>query len=172
MPSRTPPSFVTVFASFLLCIPVGFSTAPANAQSSGNSSASQQGSSSEGVPQREKAPSLIDPAGPTISLISSEPVFVMAAALNACGYDDGIEESAAIRKRVRLFLPIISANTESQDEGYVFREWREAVSRSYSILRRRFIIPVLVDVTHQDPGEYQQVPDEFRRFNCTYSEVM
>jgi len=112
MPSRTPPSFVTVFASFLLCIPVGFSTAPANAQSSGNSSASQQGSSSEGVPQREKAPSLIDPAGPTISLISSEPVFVMAAALNACGYDDGIEESAAIRKRVREEINAALAKSE------------------------------------------------------------
>jgi len=112
MPSRTPPSFVTVFATFLLCIPVGFSAAPANAQSSGNSSASQQGSSSEGVPQREKAPSLIDPAGPTISLISSEPVFVMAAALNACGYDDGIEESAAIRKRVREEINAALAKSE------------------------------------------------------------
>jgi len=112
MPFRTPPSFVTVFASFLLCIPVGFSAAPANAQSSGNSSASQQGSSSEGVPQREKAPSLIDPAGPTISLISSEPVFVMAAALNACGYDDGIEESAAIRKRVREEINAALAKSE------------------------------------------------------------
>ena len=50
---------------------------------------------------REKAPSLVDPAGPTISLVSAEPVFLMAAALNACGYDDGLQESAPIRKRVR-----------------------------------------------------------------------
>ncbi len=50
---------------------------------------------------REKAPSLIDPAGPTISLIRSEPVFIMAAALNACGYDEGLDESAPIRKHVR-----------------------------------------------------------------------
>jgi tetratricopeptide (TPR) repeat protein len=50
---------------------------------------------------REKTPSLIDPAGPTISLIPSEPVFVMAAALNACGYDEGLEQSAPIRKHVR-----------------------------------------------------------------------
>ena len=33
----------------------------------------------------------------------------------------------AIRKTVRLFVPIISANTEREEEGYVFREWREAV---------------------------------------------
>ena len=51
--------------------------------------------------QQEKAPSLVDPAGPTISLISSEPVFVMAAALNACGYDEGLAESAPVRQRVR-----------------------------------------------------------------------
>ena len=52
------------------------------------------------MPQ-EKAPTLVDPAGPTVSLISSEPVFVMAAALNACGYDEGLDESAPVRRRVR-----------------------------------------------------------------------
>jgi predicted negative regulator of RcsB-dependent stress response len=73
---------------------------PAKAQSSsGNSPATRQSSSSQGV--QEKAPSLVDPAGPTVSLVSLEPVFVMAAALNACGYDEGLEESAPIRKRVR-----------------------------------------------------------------------
>jgi tetratricopeptide (TPR) repeat protein len=52
--------------------------------------------------QREKSPSfLLDPAGPTISLISSEPVFFMASALNACGYDEGLDESAPVRKHVR-----------------------------------------------------------------------
>src|SRR5215475_4566731 len=61
----------------------------------------QRGSySSDGAPQ-EKAPSLVDPAGPTISLVNSEPVFLMAAALNACGYDEGLEDSAPVRKRVR-----------------------------------------------------------------------
>jgi tetratricopeptide (TPR) repeat protein len=50
---------------------------------------------------REKAPSLIDPAGPTISLIPSEQVFIMAAALNVCGYDEGLENSESIRKHVR-----------------------------------------------------------------------
>jgi hypothetical protein len=78
----------------------GFSSAPARAQSSASSSGKNQSSSSQPVPQ-EKAPSLVDPAGPTVSLISSEPVFLMAAALNACGYDEGLDESAPVRKRVR-----------------------------------------------------------------------
>jgi hypothetical protein len=73
---------------------------PAGAQSSSsNPPASRQSSSSQ--PIQEKAPTLVDPAGPTISLVSLEPVFLMAAALNACGYDEGLEDSAAIRKRVR-----------------------------------------------------------------------
>jgi tetratricopeptide (TPR) repeat protein len=73
---------------------------PGCAQASGGSSSKNQSSSSQPV-QQEKAPSLIDPAGPTVSLVSSEPVFLMAAALNACGYSEGLEESAPVRKRVR-----------------------------------------------------------------------
>ncbi|MGA9584078.1 MAG: hypothetical protein WBQ95_02060 [Terracidiphilus sp.] len=66
---------------------------------SSNPQADRQSSSSQQF--QEKAPSLVDPAGPTISLVSLEPVFLMAAALNACGYDEGLEESAPVRKRVR-----------------------------------------------------------------------
>ncbi len=62
---------------------------------------------------REKAPSLIDPAGPTISLIPSEQVFIMAAALNVCGYDEGLENSEPIRKHVRD--EIDQALTQSED---------------------------------------------------------
>jgi len=50
---------------------------------------------------QEKAPSLVDPAGPAISLVNSETLFTMAAALNACGYDEGLDESDVIRQRVR-----------------------------------------------------------------------
>ena len=72
------------------------------AQAQSSSSSFQPGRFSSGpMYVREKAPSLIDPAGPTISLISSEQVFIMAAALNTCGYDEGLEESGPIRKHVR-----------------------------------------------------------------------
>lgn len=70
-------------------------------ESSSSSSAPGKGKNSAAMLQQEKAPSLIDPAGPTISLTSAEPVFVMAAALNACDYDEGLEESAQVRKKVR-----------------------------------------------------------------------
>ena len=87
--------------AIVICLLAVFTPAIVRAQSSDSSSAKgQQNSSSQGF-QQEKTPALIDPAGPTISLISSEPVFIMAAALNACGYDEGLEESAPVRKRVR-----------------------------------------------------------------------
>ena len=63
------------------------------------SSSNQQSSSSE--PVQEKAPTIVDPAGPTISLINSPQLFFMASALNSCGYDEGLEDSAPVRKRVR-----------------------------------------------------------------------
>lgn len=67
---------------------------------SAQSSSNPQSSSSQQQVQ-EKAPTLIDPAGPTISLVPSESVFLMAAALNACGYNEGLEDSSPVRKRVR-----------------------------------------------------------------------
>jgi tetratricopeptide (TPR) repeat protein len=100
MTLRTFPSFA-VLSVTVTCLLAVFAPAIAHAQSSDSSlTKGQQSSSSQGF-QQEKAPALIDPAGPTISLISSEPVFIMAAALNACGYDEGLEESAPVRKRVR-----------------------------------------------------------------------
>jgi tetratricopeptide (TPR) repeat protein len=99
MTLQTDRSFAVLFAA-LLCVFAGFGVALAHAQSHDSSSTKGQSSSSSAMPQ-ERAPSLIDPAGPTISLISAEPVFMMAAALNACGYDEGLEESAPVRKRVR-----------------------------------------------------------------------
>jgi len=103
MTIRSVRSLALLWASALFLLVVSFSTmgrAQARDSGSGKGQSSSSQSSSMGF-QQEKAPSLVDPAGPTISLVSSEPVFLMAAALNACGYDEGLEESAPVRKRVR-----------------------------------------------------------------------
>lgn len=50
---------------------------------------------------RERTPTLVDPAGPTISLVSTEQVFMMAAGMNMCGYDEGLQGSAPARQQVR-----------------------------------------------------------------------
>ena len=92
--------FVAVLGIGVLCLSVGVPHGSAQSQPPDNSPAS---SSSGSIPQvrQEKAPSLVDPAGPTISLVSSEPVFIMASALNACGYDEGLDDSSPVRTRVR-----------------------------------------------------------------------
>jgi len=75
---------------------------PVAAQSSSSSSNPQKdSSSSSGPPVQEKAPSLVDPGGATISLVPSEPVFLMATALNACDYNEGLDESSPVRAKVR-----------------------------------------------------------------------
>ena len=53
------------------------------------------------TPRPPKPPALIDPAGPAVSLESSEALFDIAVGLNACGYDNGLESSDPIRARVR-----------------------------------------------------------------------
>jgi tetratricopeptide (TPR) repeat protein len=105
MTFRTIRSFYFAAAVFL-CLLAGVSASSVlaqapNAQSSSSSPNIDEGSTSAQAYVREKTPSLVDPAGPTISLTNAEPVFVMAAALNMCGYDEGLESSAPVRKQVR-----------------------------------------------------------------------
>lgn len=94
-------SFALLASVFSLAF-AGLGPAQLRAQSDdGNPSAGQSSSSSTQMYRQEKAPTLVDPAGPTVALISLEPMFDMAAALNACGYDEGLSESAPVRKHVR-----------------------------------------------------------------------
>lgn len=53
------------------------------------------------MPPPPRAPALIDPAGPSVSLTDSEALFDIAVALNACGYDNGLANSDPIRIHVR-----------------------------------------------------------------------
>src|SRR5450631_173765 len=91
-------------AGVFLCLLAGISASSALAQAQSPQSSSSNPTPDQASAQayvREKTPTLVDPAGPTISLTNAEPVFVMAAALNMCGYDEGLESSAPVRKQVR-----------------------------------------------------------------------
>ena len=107
-PNRVQPLIFIPAIFFLLA---GLAPAPARAQSPSSSSSTQSSSSGQ-MFAREKPPTLIDPAGPTISLISDEPVFIMAAALNACGYNEGLDDSAPIRKHIRDEMDQALAHSE------------------------------------------------------------
>ena len=73
---------------------------------------------------------------------------------------------SAIRRGIRLFVPVISKNTEAREEGYVFREWGEAIERAKGIPSRRFIVPVVADLDYDgNLLGYHQVPEDFRQLH-------
>jgi len=100
----------------LLGLVTALSSVSAQGQSSESNPNQRGSSSSNGNEPQEKAPEIVDPAGPTISLVPSESVFVMAAALNACGYNEGLEESSPIRKRIRDEMNDALAKSEDARE--------------------------------------------------------
>lgn len=109
--SRSNPWLAGALVCLLSCSGAAVAQAPEGSSSSRQSSSSSSAANPENA-LREKAPSLVDPAGPTISLVNSEPVFDMAAALNACGYDEGLADSAPIRQHVREELNQALAKSE------------------------------------------------------------
>jgi TolB-like protein len=65
----------------------------------------------------------------------------------------------------RLFMPIVSANTEAREEGYFRREWKLAVDRTLDLSERvAFLIPIVIDST---PEAKADVPDAFRHIQWT-----
>jgi len=77
------------------------SSSQPRSSSAQSSSASDENGNELQSYTREKSPTLVDPAWPTISLVSIEQVFTMAAGLNMCGYDEGLQDSAPVRQQVR-----------------------------------------------------------------------
>lgn len=75
-----------------------------------------------------------------------------------------------IQKDVRLFIPVVSTRTveraKSTGEGYVFKEWRQAINRAEGIVGRKFIIPVVIDANFSGTLQpYQPLLDEFPEFD-------
>jgi TolB-like protein/Flp pilus assembly protein TadD len=73
-----------------------------------------------------------------------------------------------IRERVhdcRLFIAVISASTETRDEGYFRREWKLAADRTHDMAERKaFLLPVVIDAT---PERGALVPDKFHEVQWT-----
>src|SRR5690242_7400250 len=68
-------------------------------------------------------------------------------------------------KECALFVPVISANTQSRPEGYFRLEWKLAVDRSHLMADDQpFIVPVVVDDT---PEAAARVPEKFRDVQWT-----
>ena len=111
-PRLRSPRLITLLAASTLGLATGLPAAYAQ-QSSSSSSSSSTAITKE--PQQQKPPSFIDPAGPQISLQTSEALFDIGAALNACGYDAGLEDSDPVRRKVRDELnTAIQASPDAQ----------------------------------------------------------
>jgi tetratricopeptide (TPR) repeat protein len=106
-----------LLALTLLAIAGLLQPSPCQGQSSSSERQSSSSSSAATIqPEIQKPPSLIDPAGPQISLQTSEAVFDIAVALNACGYDAGLDQSAPVRQKVRDAVnAAIQASAEAQN---------------------------------------------------------
>src|ERR1700754_2876535 len=82
---------VAVFCAF--SVSAAMPTLAQKQQPSAKLPAKQQQPSNLQPPRPEKPPALIDPAGPAVSLQTSEAMFDIAVALNSCGYDNGLADS-------------------------------------------------------------------------------
>ena len=72
--------------------------------------------------------------------------------------------------RCKLFLPLLSASTESRAEGFFRKEWGAAEERDKGIQGRKFIIPVVVDKEwNGDLSHYKLFPDRFSDCNFLHA---
>lgn len=97
-----------VIAASLLALPCvaqsSGATAPASQSTAQQSNpAPDVGNVTAVAPARvqQKAPAVIDATGPATSIETSESVFDMIAALNSCGYNEGLANSDPLRQKVR-----------------------------------------------------------------------
>jgi TolB-like protein/tetratricopeptide (TPR) repeat protein len=101
----------------------------------------------------------------------------ICAALRAAGIEVWFDQSELrggdawdrqIRERIhdcRLFIAVISASTETRDEGYFRREWKLAADRTHDMAERKaFLLPVVIDAT---PERGASVPDKFHEVQWT-----
>jgi TolB-like protein len=102
-------------------------------------------------------------------------------ALRAAGVEVWFDQSelrggdawdALIRRQIKgcyLFVPIISANTQSREEGYFRREWNLAVARTLDMAEgRAFLLPIIIDGTSDSQA---LVPEKFREVQWTHLPV-
>ena len=108
----------------------------------------------------------------------AEAVRRLCDALRAAGIEVWFDQSELrggdawdqkIRQQIyncRLFIPVISANTEQRDEGYFRREWAIAVDRTRDIVHKKaFLVPVVIDETAERDAS---VPEKFHELQWVW----
>ena len=84
------------------------------------------------------------------------------------GLEHGDEWDQKIRRQIKecvLFIPLVSANTQSRHEGYFRIEWELAAERAMGFASGvAFILPIVIDATREPDA---LVPDRFRKVQWT-----
>lgn len=101
----------------------------------------------------------------------------IADALRQAGIEVWIDQSelrggeawdSSIRRQIkacRLFVAVMSANTQAREEGYFRREWNLAVGRTLDMADdTAFLLPVVIDATRDADA---RVPEKFREVQWT-----
>lgn len=77
--------------------------------------------------------------------------------------DEWKEQILAAIKRCDLFLPLLSASTESRTDGFFHTEWEAGIDRAKSVLGRTCLVPVVIDPEFDGNVEpFKLIPSRFR----------
>jgi hypothetical protein len=101
-----------LIAGALLCLSVSF-PGTAKAQSSSSSAAPENRAVDMENPVNRPRAAQIERGGAAVTLEVSEPLFQIAAGLNACGYDADLDKSPPVRAEVRAEMNSALAASES-----------------------------------------------------------
>jgi hypothetical protein len=83
--------------------------------------------------------------------------------------DDWERQIKGAVARCDIFVPLLSATTESRTEGYFRLEWREAEERARRMQGRKFIFPTVIDSSFDGMSAYALVPEAFRTFQYAHA---
>lgn len=102
-----------------LALPLTLRAQDQSSSSSSSNAAQHEQQLEQNSPIARPRAAQIEPGGAAVTLETSEPLFQMAAALNACGYDAGLDHSAPVRAAVRADM---NAALEQSEAARVSRD--------------------------------------------------
>jgi hypothetical protein len=97
----------------LLLLTLSAPAQSSSSQSSSSSSSSKGGETDQANPVTRPRAAQIEQGGAAVTLEVSEPLFQVASALNACGYDADLDKSAPVRAEVRADINQALAASEA-----------------------------------------------------------
>ncbi len=105
-----------VFTSLVLAMPLQAQSSSSSSSES-SSSSKKPGQSTDSSSQPGPRRPQVEAGGSAVTLETSEPLFEIAVALNACGYDEDLEHSDPVRAKIRADVTAASIATPEANES-------------------------------------------------------